>query len=649
MIEIITHEGAIKLDLSPNTVLTFEDNSKGFDSNSFVFDYTNNFNLPYSPSNVKVFNRHGYEKFKVIIKSDGIFIGNFFAKFTEDNVNLNTYTGNYVLDIFSVFKDLNELASNTKLNDAFTYSDYINGNLVDDDDLLDPSEPKLHAALRIMQSNPNLDKPYRFPEYHLVKNIQDTNGNPFAPDFYNTIENDFGNEVNVNHLNNTYHANPPLYTNATWPVGVVTQDRKDDWEINYLVLCDRNGIRPRLITPGLPHSTIRAARRIWGIVCPTFNYLEVLKSSLSFLGFRVRFDFLNAGAEKLFTNLYLLNNYNIYDVYIEREEGLFEYNGDVFPKDPFVNQQNLTIYPDVLIQGRNHVPDITVLDLLVDFLVKSNSVVYIEGDTIIFKSISIKQSEVDADFNPNIKTIKYEYLEDKVLKYNYTQTENLDNITDYKLTALQKNTTEISSDIVPVHTRTLIENVGTGSKSFYPYIIGSPSFNTNLSKSKISYTIWMWDMPAGINNGKKADPDKVDTDNLPSYALFPCPLYCSTVHYFDNLGVSLWHRYYPRPVGFFFYYVCIADEEWREIDVIRSLRWEGDKGIFENQYKPTLLILMAKLISYVKAKASIELFNKFSHYHYHPINGKRGFPLGRKYKLPFSANNEIELDFYIVD
>jgi hypothetical protein len=121
------------------------------------------------------------------------------------------------------------------------------------------------------------------------------------------------------------------------------------------------------------------------------------------------------------------------------------------------------------------------------------------------------------------------------------------------------------------------------------------------------------------------------------------------VHYFDNLGVSLWHRYYPRPVGFFFYYVCIAEEEWREIDVIRSLRWEGEKGIFEKQYKPTLLILMAKLISYVKAKASIELFNKFSHYHYHPINGKRGFPLLRKYKLPLSANNEIDLDFYIVD
>ncbi len=656
MIEIVTHLDNITLDLAPKTVLSFDENSKGFDSNAFVFDYTNNISLPYSPRNVDLFNRYGFEKFKVLVKSDGLFIGNYFAQFTENNVNINTNTGTYQLDIFSLFKDLDDTASDTKLKDAFTYSDYINGNLVDDDDLLEPSEPKLHAALRIMQANPNLDKPYRFPEYHLVKSIEDKDGNPFTPDFYNTIEDDFGNEVNVNHLNNTYHAAPPLLT-VPGAVGMTKQERKNDWDIKYLIQYDTNGFIPRTFSnPAANINTARIPRRLWGIVTPCFNYLFVLEKSLNYLGLKVRFEWSNADMEKLFKNLYLLNNYNIYDVLIERNIGKEDdIPAITYTGTDFVKFQTLFVYPDTLISGTNHMPDISVLDLLYDFLVKTNCQIAIEGDILIFKSINIKQSDVDLELNPNIRTVKYEYLEDKVLKYNYTNSENPDNIPDYRLAELNKNSSEIVSDIVPTHIRTLIENTGTGAKSFYPYILGTASFNPLLTRSLTTYIIRTWQpLPGGIGYSftDVQDPKNPNGDELASYTIHPCPLYCSTVHYFDNLGVSLWHRYYPRPVGLFFYYECIAEEEWREFNtynVIRSLRWEGEKGIFEHQYKPTLLILMAKLISYVKAKVSVEMFSKFDHYHYFPINGKRAFPLKRKYKLLLSSDNQIEIDFYIVD
>ena len=47
MIEIITHEESMFLELSPDTTIPVTENSKGFDSNNFAFDFTANVNLPY--------------------------------------------------------------------------------------------------------------------------------------------------------------------------------------------------------------------------------------------------------------------------------------------------------------------------------------------------------------------------------------------------------------------------------------------------------------------------------------------------------------------------------------------------------------------------------------------------------------------------
>jgi hypothetical protein len=677
MIEIITHEGAITLDLSPETTIPVTENSKGFDSNNFAFDFTSNVNLPYSSSNVKALHKFGMEQFKVILKSDGVFIADYYARIVENKLNLNTYTGTLTLELNSLFKDLNDKASDTNLRDAFTYNELVDATTVDNGDLLDTTEPKLHALYRMWQANPNLNKPYRFPEYHLQRDLYGSEKELYKPNFEDTVQDDFGNAVNVNHLNNSYAPEPPEYnstTNIAPPGTVFPQDRIDDWSIKWLILYDRNGREPYNAGWGSPVvltvdlNQTRVSRRLWGIVSPCFFYLYVLETSLNNLGYKVKFDFDTDSDEEFFKKIVILNNHNIYQTIIGREEGYYDYvNGT--PDAGYFSRNNVLSVANILeIEGKNHVPDISVLDLLVDFKAKSNFNLEIEGGTLVFKSIQIKQSELKQVFDPNISTSQVEILNDKILKYNYTEADYIENIPDYRINLGNKNTDDITSDMVPVYIRRE-DQLNPINKWYYPYIIGSPSFDES-TKSFITYVV-----DEAIIQFTPSDPPTqflgtvsyigypiefpelgIDTENLSSYVVQSCPLFCALTQYRDayypSIGTNaLFHLYYTSGVpSQIFGYVCIADQHLSTpTDIIRTLRWETEEGLFETMYLRTIDILKAKFVVKLKAAMTIEAWNKFSHYHFFSLTGKKLFPLLREYTLPFSKNSQVKMECYEVE
>ena len=147
-------------------------------------------------------------------------------------------------------------------------------------------------------------------------------------------------------------------------------------------------------------------------------------------------------------------------------------------------------------------------------------------------------------------------------------------------------------------------------------------------------------------------PDSI----LPSYIRTECPLFCALTQYKDAYYPSgtaqpLWHYYYLSGVPTQkFGYVCIADQHLSTpTDIIRTLRWETEKGLFETMYLRTIDILKAKFVVKLKAAMTIEAWNKFSHYSFYSLTGKKLFPLLREYTLPFSKNNQVKMDCYEVE
>lgn len=649
MIEITTHLESWTLDLERDTTIPIEENSKSFDANPFHFDFAYSINLPYSSTNVQLYQKYEFEKFKITLKSDGIFIGNFYAKIKTDDTNLNTFTGSYTLEIFSLFSDLNDTATDAKIRDHYIYEEDIDFTTVNPEDKLYSDEPNMHAWYRLAQRNPNPDKPYRFPEYSIMKDIKDSGDNPYIPDYADTLGEDFGNIILVNHLNYTH---PPHTATEPYVRYLVLYDIGNYQPINYntgtIYFCDGQGN----FTKNVQYNQIGEPRRIWGLVCPCFNYIEVLEKCLNHLGYSVIFDWNNADTEAFFKGLYLLNNYNIYNTNIERKEVKAKF--DVPPNNPYADLETIVfnyvspfsslIFPNnETIDGKNHIPDITILELINDFIVKSNTIVDIEASTIIFREIKIRQSTADIEINPNIKTTRIENSADKVLKYNYPIEDNPQNIPDYRLTTNFKEKEEIPSDIVPAH---VIHEVVPSSPAdvyfWFSYIIGQPSIDPEKNIEKITYWLTTFHL---CDNTESTVPDDDRVTDTKLYRIEECPKYCAEILYDTDIlslysQVLIFANFFPN-----LNYVCIASEYHPNL---RTLRWETTQGIYEQHYKSTILLLMAKVLIQFSALCTIDHWNSFSHHDYFWHLGKRLFPLRRQYTLPLSLNPLIRYDGYSV-
>jgi hypothetical protein len=671
MIEINHIHG--RLDLAANTSISFEENSKGADANIFHFDFNTNITLPYSPDNVKAYNRYGWDKFKIQIKSDGAYIGEYYAQVIENKYNLNLYTGSLTLKIVSKYAHLNDELTKAKLKDnvggGYTIS------YQDETTELRPGETKLHAWLRTYQANPNPAYPFRFPEYNLAKEYVKPTGTPFE-NMQDTMEEEFGNWVAVNHLNNQYLSNPiPPLPSAQTPI----------YEVRYNVLYDRKSynvndasdghifepistVQPTGIPPSVSvtHNYLNASqpRRIWGLACPCFSYIDILSRALNMAGYNVDYDWANADEQHFFENIYLLNNYNVFDLQITRTEGstiYYAYNSsfgqyidyssreywlgtNATTPNPAMPIQPATIVQpaSLVIDPKNHVPDITVMELIEDFIAKSNMILNIEGTTIRFSRPKVKQSEVKHLINPNIQTTLHEYAQDKTLSYDYVNEDIYENIPDYKITNENKDGDMINSKIVPnyVHSDTISTHIAR-----YAWLLGTPSIDQQRCWNKVNvqnYFVFDHVFASGFSQPVAGIIEERSSES--DYEPVAVPLVCGVR--MTKLQIA------PLSVLVGMYYLWGLSLEETVLQVYvnnRSLRWEGSDGIYEKQYKDLYSLFKAKYIHKIKETVTMESFSKFDHYHYISLEGKKIFLLRRGYTLPLSRNTSIDYDGYEVD
>lgn len=643
MIEIL-HEGG-RLHLASDTKISIEENSKGRDSNIFSFDDTQSITIPYSDENINAFQKYGFEKFKVRLFSDGVFHGEFYATFKEDKINLNTLSGSYLVDIKSPYADLSDTLSDFNIKKAIDkeWALDFSGETVEPSTSIDPEiiQTKAHKWFQTYQSSGSSAYPFRFPEYYLCKEYGFT-----EPAWEDTTEIYFGNWVAVNHLNDQYPTSNigdkrvafnVLFDRYHSPITKKTPEALTvNKTVTYRVLTTsgtktfRNDILPR---------------RIWGLVCPCFRYVDIIQWVLEGLGYRGLFDYQNSNQRDMVEAMYILNNYNIFNCDIERAEGQLEYTDfatSMLSEEPWVGNSPtwhnhwrpfLIGAEAVTVQAKNHIPDVTALELIEDFLIKTNFQVRIVGVDIQFYFPTVSKSDVEVENNPNIIKQKSEYLSNTVLKYDYSDKDIKDNIPDFTIDADQKTTNEIISILLPVYVHR-----GTVATAF-PFIISEPAIDKTLCKAVMKYFRYYISSSVGGLTGPMFAPDE---DRSVLYSEATCPKAC---------GIRREKAEYSPDIlkGMYMWNVNLEEIIEETHSNLRTLRWEGEDGIFAKQYLPIIDILKGKFIYFVKSKFHPESFFKFDHYRFYNILGKKGYPFKRKYTLPLSINPDIDLELYEVD
>jgi len=663
------------LDLAADTELPQEENSKKQDANIINLDFSASFNLPYSPENIQAYDRYGFDKFRCQLYSDGFLIGEYTAKFRENTFNHTDKTGSLTIQLTTLYDSLREDMDAMKLPDAL---DGIWWEIDVTSTSPAAGETRIHKWLSQEQNTPSGTYPFRFPEYALLNKYEGTFPVPeyesdtlFSDDKFG-----FGDCVPVNHFNNQYKA---LLDREAATLGI--SPLYPDKYVEYNILYDRltynmkyfDGQDNAPIVPGVTNSGAGYShfyrndpqpRRIWGLACPCLPYLWVLEKSLEKMGLRLDIQWDNQYHKELFENLLILNNYNIFDIRIERIEGYTQYwetatflgspwhredigmrtywvGGDnpIFPSTP----TSIFDYTTYNVIAKNHVPDITVSNIVDDFIAKTNMEIVLDGNSVIFRKPIIVQDENKRVFNPEIKTQAFEWNMKKKLIYKY-EDERDDNIPDYTVVSEGDEEENIESELVPVYLHTKATNV---PPAYFSFIVGAPAINKDLNIVRIQFYeshkfakpgftgAWAalaWDPtlpPIGNDREVYAEYDDVKSS---------CPKFC---------GVLI--PYYELPmVGMYYFFDQFAITSIAAPYHLngRTLKWQDSTGIFENNYKDYLAIFKAKLVHLFSEVYNPETFQRFSHYKFFNLLGRKVFGMKRKYTLPLSKNPLIEYEGY---
>jgi len=666
------------LDLAADTELPQEENSKKQDANIINLDFSASFNLPYSPENIQAYDRYGFDKFRCQLYSDGFLIGEYTAKFRENTFNHNDKTGSLTIQLTTIYDSLREDMDSMKLPTALEGIYWtINPGAVSPA----AGETKIHKWLSQEQNTPSGSYPFRFPEYAIVDKYE---GSFPVPDYLSaTLSSDdkfaFGKWVPVNHFNNQYKR-----LDDTLPFTTGTTPLYPERYVEYNVLYDRLTYNMKLFDTqdNAPISTAVTQagagfshfyrndpqpRRIWGLACPCFPYLWVLEKALEKMGLRLNIEWDNATHKELFDNLLVLNNYNIFDIKIERIEGFARYWETIsFGGAPFTQEDismrtywlgdDNPIFPtgtkpaavleystyDVI--AKNHVPDISVGDMVDDFIAKTNMEIVIDGSSAIFRKPIIVQDENKRSFDPEMKIQAFEWKMKKKLVYKYDD-ETDDNIPDYTLVSEGDQEENIESMLVPVYLH--YKSRPSGNDGYFPFIVGSPSINKNLNNVKVniyeSHIFYKASVLASPLTWIPAvmptiPPIPVDKEVSDEYGDTACPKFCGVLIPFSAL---------PN-VGLYYFF-----EQFQMASIAapyhlngRTLKWQDSTGIFENNYKDYLAIFKAKLVHLFSEVYSPETFQRFSHYKFFNLLGRKVFGMKRKYTLPLSKNSLIEYEGY---
>lgn len=666
------------LDIAAGTTLSQEENSKKQDANIVNIDFSASFNLPYSPANIQAYNRYGFEKFRCQLYSDGFLIGEYTAKIRENTFNHNDKTGSITIQLTTLYDSLVEDMDKTNLVDALdsiSWTIDVTGTSPD----TAGGEMRIHNWLAQEQNTPSGVYPFRFPEYGMVDKYDGTFPEPkYEADTMVSDENfGFGSWVPVNHFNNQYERLPDrtpatpgiaafpdkyikyniLYDRMSYHIG--PGDSKDAWLINPGVTQTGTGFSHLYANDPQP-------RRIWGLACPCFPYLWVLEKALDDMGFRLVIEWDNADHKELFERLLILNNYNIFDVKIQRVEGyakyyyglpfgggvvnwedtgLFTYwlggNNPIFPTAPTA----LEDYDTYTISAKNHVPNITVGDLVNDFVAKTNMEVVLDGGAIIFRKPIVIQDENKRTFAPEVKTQAYEWKMKKNLVYKYLDVRD-DNIPDYKIVEDGGDEENIESPIVPVY---IHEKPTGGIGAAFPFIVAIPAIDDTRNTAKVK----VYKKPQ-FNDSTVVFPlSPLSWINVPPVTPHDeegTSLYNDDVKSVDRppfCGVYIPYYEMPR-LGMYYFYdthslTAIASPYHLNG---RTLKWQDSTGIYENSYKSYLSIFKAKLVHLFSELYNPGTFQRFSHYKYFNLLGRKVFGMKRKYTIPLSENPLIEYEGY---
>ena len=675
MIEILHEHG--QLILQEGQELPMEENSKKQDANIINIDFSTTFSLPYAPENLAAFNRYGFNKFPCQLYSDGVLIGEYTAKIRENNYNINNYTGSLSIQLSSIYDSLMSDLEAKLLPDALDGIFWV----------IDPSgvspdtdETYIHKWLSQEQNTPSGSYPFRFPEYNIIKDYKGSLAEPkFVED---TLVSDkkqgFGSCVPVNRLNNDYPDLPDV--SADTPGVASSPPREIKYNILYdnltynMNFFDTDSLAPVTLGvtrsgPGYSHfyPNVPQPRRIWSLICPCFPYLWVLEKSLESMGYRLAIEWGNDAQKALFENLFILNNYNIFDIRIRRVEGYVEYWEQISPLSPFnwedisrrtywVGDGNPVVptftslpglsmgpiqeHPTYFVIAKNHVPPISIATLLNDLIAKTNMEVVIQANEVTIRRPLVVQDEAQRSYAPEIKTMENEYRQNKRLKYKY-EVEGDDNIPDYSIISDSKDSDDIESEVVPVYLHT--ENSG-GLDRYFCFFQGDPSFNAsrhsveiylfpsyvfgdNTVQSPMAAATWVNSVPATSSPVPEED----------NYITTDCYPVCGVM--INYTVMALFAMYFLKGFGLM---SIVAPYHQNG----QTLKWQDVTGLFAVNYKNYLGIFKSKVVHYFSEICSPQSFQKFSHYKFFALLGRKVFPLKRKMTLPFSKNPLIEYEGY---
>lgn len=671
------------LDLAADTELPQEENSKKQDANIINLDFSASFNLPYSPENIQAYDRYGFDKFRCQLYSDGFLIGEYTAKFRENTFNHADKTGSLTIQLTTLYDSLREDMDAMKLPDAL---DGIWWEIDVTGTSPAAGETRIHKWLSQEQNTPSGSYPFRFPEYALLNKYEGTF--PVPEYESDTLSSDakasFGDCVPVNHFNNHYKRlvdRTPL-TTGTAPL---YPDKYVEYNILYDRLVSESLVANSfLAAPGVTQSSVGFShfyrndpqpRRIWGLACPCFPYLWVLEKALDKMGFRLVIDWDNADHKELFENLLILNNYNIFDVTITRIEGSARYYDTVPFAGGTLNVEDISMstlwigddnpifpagtkptavldYTSYNVKAKNHVPDINVANLVDDFIAKTNMEIVLDGNSVIFRKPIIVQDENKRVFNPEMKVQAFEWQMKKKLIYKYDD-ERDDNIPDYVLVAEGNEEENIESELVPVYLHTKPTNL---PPAYFSFIVGAAAINKDIHQVRVwiyeshifgkssfagigTWVALTWNKPIMPISPPGAIIPK-DKEVLSEYddVKAPCPKFC---------GVLI--PYYALPmVGMYYFFDQFAITSIAAPYHLngRTLKWQDSTGIFDNNYKDYLAIFKAKLVYLFSEVYNPETFQRFSHYKFLNLLGRKVFGMKRKYTLPLSKKPLIEYEGY---
>lgn len=679
MIEILHEYG--QLILEEGQELPIEENSKKQDANVINQDFSPTFTLPYSPENIDAYNRYGFDKFPCQLYSDGFLIGEYTARIKENNYNLNDGNGSLAIQISTIYDSLRQDMEAKKLPNA------LDGIYWE----IDPSgvspasgETKIHKWLSQEQNTPSGNYPFLFPEYHLVKNYE---GSLLAPDFIeDTLASNekqgFGNCVPVNHFNNQQpdlpNVTPGTSTAIPTPTRKVLYNVLYDrltYNMKYFDTQDAAPVSPGVTVAGTGYSHFYAnnpePRRIWGLACPCFPYLWVMEKALAHMGYRLSIEWDQADHKALFEKLLILNNYNIFDLRIRRVEGYVEYwekipsfvanwentakrtywVGDdnpvvpTFTSLPGLFSGKVVEHPTYFVIAKNHVPDITVAELLDDFVAKTNMEMIVDQKTVLFRKPLLVQDAENRQYAPQVKSMQNEYRLNIKLSYKYDKTGD-DNIPDYEILNDTNDNNDIESTIVPVYLHE--DSTGGGNTGFFPFFAAEPSINESRNTVEVwllkswkfydntvifPFTPLTWDVSTPTPPTTLTGIEKIDGEYMTVNCTPVCGVY---IPYFTLPMVGM---YYLKD------FALTSIAAWYHPNG-RTLKWQDSTGIYELQYRSYLDIFRSKIVHYFSELYSPHSFQRFSHYKFFNFLGRKVFALKRKMTLPLSKNPLIEYEGY---